>query len=454
MRVLIIGAGDAGRHIAAKLSELGHDVLLVDESEKALESAGAQLDVLTIKGEGANPRVLEKAEVGRADMVIAVTNRDEVNVLACLYAHAAGVRYTVARVSEREYTSPTSRLDLRQLGVDMVICHKEHSARELFNVLRRPGTLEVVDLLEERLLAVGIRVTKASPLAGMHLRDLGEQPLFSTIRLLSVLRDEKVLVPHGDTRLKVGDHVFVAVQPENVDEFVEWSCPDRIVFEKVVISGGGDLGFRVAQLLESRPLQVVLVEENAERADFCSANLDKALVIHADALDGESLTSAGVIQGTAFVAATGDDEDNIISCMLAKKLGASLAIAKVAKPEYVPIINGLDIVDRVVSPQQAMVNSILHYVRGHNVYAATVLHRLPGEILEIVLPTDSEWVGKAVKDISIPKKSLVAAVLRDQIVHIPTGDFELAAGDRLVVFVLPEAVSKLQSKIAAWRGTN
>ncbi|MBN1269114.1 MAG: Trk system potassium transporter TrkA, partial [Kiritimatiellae bacterium] len=392
--------------------------------------------------------VLDKAEIEKADLLLAVTDRDEVNILACIYANAVGVPRKVARVADPEFTRASSRLDLHKLGVDLVMCHKEETAQDMFSTLRHPGSLEVVDLLGERLLAVGIEVEEHSPLITAPLKKLSEHPMFQSMRLLALVRAGQVIVPHGDTRVLPGDNAYVAIQPKDADAFLAWSCPDRVRYDKVVIAGGGDLGLRLAQLLEALPLQVVLLEPNVQRAEECSGALDRATVIQADALIEESLENAGVNQNSAFVSVTGDDEGNIIGCLLAQKRGAVFTMAKVAKTEYVPVIESLTLLDRVVSPQQPMVNAILHFVRGQNVKAATLLYKLPGELLEIALTKKSEWAGKEIKDIRLPRGAVIAGVQRGDAVLVPTGALRLVTGDLLVVFSLPRTVGKLKSVIA------
>ena len=211
-----------------------------------------------------------------------------------------------------------------------------------------------------------------------------------------------------------------------------------------MIAGGGDVGLRLAQLLEDKPLNVILVEANEERAQFCSGILKRALVINSDTLAGETLEEIGVVKDTAFVATTGDDENNIIGCLLAEKLGACFTMAKVKKSEYAPIIDSLNLLDRVISPQQTMINAILHFVRGQNVTSATLLHKLPGELLELVIPSSSMLVGRAIKDARFPKGTIIAAVLRNDEDYIPTGNLVLEQDDHLVVFSIPDSINKLR----------
>ncbi|HMP77615.1 MAG TPA: Trk system potassium transporter TrkA [Kiritimatiellia bacterium] len=444
MRILIIGAGNAGRHLAAKLSEERHDIVIVDRDEAALNEVASQLDIQTVSGEGSSPRVLEKAGLTKADLVVAVTDRDEVNILACAFAHAAGVPHQVARVSNPDFLHAHAKFDLGKMGIDLVISQKEECADEIYTVLRMPGTLEAVDVLEGRVLAVGIKVHMDSPMVLQTLKDFPRPDLLQKIRLIGLMRADELLIPKGETQLMIGDDIYFCGKPADVNEFLEWASPEHERFEKVIIAGGGDLGLQLAQRLEKTDTPVVLIERDTGRAEACSLVLDRALVIKGDALDQETLENAGVVHGSAFVAVTGSDENNIMICLLAEKAGAAFTLAQVTRPEYVPIISSLSLLDRAVSSHMSMINAILHFVRGKNVRAAALLHKLPGELLEVVLAEGHRWADKPVRGLRIPAGVMIATVLRGDEILPPTGEQVLRVGDRLVLFTLPTAVGRVE----------
>jgi trk system potassium uptake protein TrkA len=446
MRVLIVGSGNAGQNLAAKLCEEKHDVVLVDHRQEPLAEVQSRLDIMIVRGEGSSPAVLEKAEIAKTDLLVAVTDRDEVNILACVMAHAAGVAHKVARVSNLDYIRPPEAYDLHKLGIDLVVSQKEECAYELFNVLRMPGTLEAVDLLEGRVLAAGIKVHMDSPLIREPLKAFPRPELLQTIRFIAGKRGEELLIPRGDSQFMVGDEIYFVGPPDDINAFLEWAWPEHASFQKVVIAGGGDVGVRLAQLLETTAMQVVLLEPDEERAEYCSGLLGRTLVIRGDPMNDETQAEAGLGQNSAFVAATPDDESNIIGCLLAAKLGARFTLAQVNKPEYVPIIDSLSLLDHVVSPPTSMINAILHFVRGKHVKAAALFHRLPGELLDVVIPPRGKWAGKAIKDLPLPAGVTIAAGLRRDKVLNATGELVIAAGDRLVLFSPPEVVTKLAAQ--------
>ncbi len=448
MRIVIIGGGQTGAHLAEKFCEDEHDVVVIDSSAAALADLDAHLDLMTVAGDGANPAILEEADVERADMVVAVTDRDDTNILACIFARARGVPRTVARVSSSDY-STSRHVDFRKLGVDLLVNQYDEYARDLYNVLRLPGSIEVADLLDERVMVVGMSIHMDSPLLGSKLKQFAGKEWLQKIRFTAVVRGDEVMTPHGDTTFLVGDDVYFAGEPDAVSDFMQWAWPEQKRFQRAVIAGGGELGLQLARMLEHTRMQIVLIEQDDKRADFCSAQLNRTLVIKGDALDQETLAGIGEAEDMAYVAATGSDEHNIIGCLVAEKFGARFTAAQVGKKEYIGIVNQLRLLDRIVDPHLAMVNSILHFVRGKNVQAAAILARLPGELIELKLSPKHKWVGKPIKDLKIPDGVIIATAMRNGQIKTATGDLALAAGDRVVVYCLPDAVSKMEPLFTA-----
>ena len=443
MRAIIIGAGSAGRNLVARLCQEHFDVVVVDHQPHFLHSLEEKYDILAVAGNGASPRVLEEAGVEKADLLLAVTNTDEVNILACGYARSSGVAHRVARVSNDDYADPRSASKLRDFGVDLLINPKRECALELASLLQWPGASEVVDLLDRRVYAVSVKVSADSPMCRSPLRACPDPDLIQRVRFVAVQRGREFMIPQGDTQLMVGDDVTAVSDPDSIPAFLDLMFPDRPVIRKAVIAGGGGLGLTLARLLEDSPMDVVLLEHNPEIASACSGVLTRTLVLRGDVMNEEVFADAGLGEHTAFLSATGDDENNIISCLLAQKRGVSLTIGKVSKPEYVPVINSLSLMDRAVSPNLSMLNSILHFVRGRNVRAASLLHTLPGELLEVVLPGDNPWVGRAIKTLHLPRGAIIATIERAGTIMVPTGDVRLETGDRLVLYALPGALRQL-----------
>ncbi len=445
MRVVIIGAGVAGQRLASRLCEEKHDVVVIDHRAQPLEDIASELDVQTVLGNGISPRTLEEAGVAQAGLVAAVTARDEVNILAGVFAHAAGASHIAARVSSDELTAKQHVDHLSSLGIDLIVNEHDECAREVLSVIDLGGAKEIVRMAEGRIQTVGADVPPGSPLLAGPLKDFPRLDILSAVRLIAVMRKERLLMPHGDMSFEVKDTIYCVGRPVDVRAFLDVVRPDRIAIHKVVIAGGGGVGWRLARHLERTDKQVIVIEENSERALECSASLKKSVVVSGNALHRTVLDEIGITDHTAIVASTGNDENNMIACLLAKKLGAVFGVALISEPEYVSIINEAGLLDRAVSPYLATMNAILRFVRGTSIRAITLLQNVPGELLEVHVSGGSRWVGKALKDARLPRRAVVAAVVRGEVASIGTGDTVLREGDRLVVFAPLGAASKLES---------
>ncbi len=450
MRILIIGAGAAGQQLAKTLCAERHDVVVIDKDPEALEEIEAQLDILTVCGPGSSPSTLEQAEVAKADLLVAVTSKDEVNILACLLAHAAGVRHKVARISDTAYIRESGQFDLRMLGIDLVVSQKEECAQDLFNVLRLPGTIEVVDVFDGKAVVVGIKIDIDSPLAMARLNTFPKPEMIETIRFIALQRGDKLSIPRGDTQFMIGDDVYMTGDLPSITSFLQWAYPERPRFDRIVVAGGGDLGFHLAQLLETLDAEPVLLEPNTERAEFCADHLSRTLVLKSNPLEPSTMEDVGITSRTAFVATTEDDENNIICCLLADKNGACFTAAQVIKTSYAPIINSLSLMDRAVNPYTSMINAISRFIRGTDVEAATSLYSLPGELIEVRVPASSPWDNRTLQEIGTLRDGIIAAVLREQQIIPATGDLKLMANDRIVLYALPRASAKI---LAGLRGS-
>lgn len=450
MRIVIIGAGKAGLHLAETLCREKHDVVMVDRDLRALQEADGQLDVLTVEGLGSSPAALNQAEVEKADLLVAVTSSDETNILACTYARQVGVPNRVARIGNADYLHPEHGLDLRAAGIDLVVSKTRSISDELYNILRLPGTLEVIPFYGGSLEVIGFQVGMDCPLLRSPLQGLADADMVRQSRFLAVMRGDTLLVPRGDTAFLIGDSVYVASKPDYTRPLLKWACPEQAAgFNRIIIAGAGALGLGLAERLEEEPVPVVAIEINQDRAYSCAGVLTHGRVMHGDALSEEMLREAGLAEGTAYVAAMDTDENNMIGCLLAEKLGSSYTLARILKPQYVSIINSQSLLDRAVSPYVAMGNAVLHFMRGRNVLSARMLHRADGELLELDLGPGSAWDGRAIRDAKVPKDTVIAAVHRDQATHIATGDFVMQGGDHLLLFARSGSVRRLQALVHA-----
>lgn len=445
MRVLIIGAGLTGSTLAARLCQEQHDVVVVDRDASALADLGARHDVMVVEGAAANPKVMDDAGITKTDLIVAVTGNDELNLLACSMAKRAGVERTVAHVKDSCYGALTDWYSPELMGVDRIVSENDEGARELFNILMLPSASEVVQMLDGRVQAVGVRVTAESPLFGAKLESFPVPKFLDVVRMIAIMRGGELLVPRGDTVLFEDDQLYVLGTASKTLDFVNWAYPNQHETIKVIIAGGGGSGLPLAQLLEDSPKTVVLIESDPDRASYCSSELNGTLVLHGDALDANILNEAGITEKTTFVAVTGSDEKNILTSILAKKYGVPYVVAQMNLPERVSIAEEIDALDRVVSAKESTVNAILHLARWRSIEHYAFLQKVPGELLDFDLGEDSKWVGKEIQDVSMPHDAIIAAVVKGETVMVATGRLELNRGDRVIVFAQPKAVGKVEA---------
>ncbi len=417
---------------------------MVDTDPDALNEAESQLDILTVCGAGSCPHVLEEAGLEKCDLCIAVTDRDEVNILTCIYAHTAGVPRCIARVKSPDYMHNNDTYDLAKMGIDLVINQKKECAHEIFQSLNMPGAVESFDLFKGKVTVAGFRVNENTPLINTTPATCDKPELIQNIRMIAIHRDGKLIIPYGNTQFQADDLVYILGPRETVALFSEWVCPQFKPIKKVIIAGGGDLGLMLAKRIE-KSIECVLLEQDEARALYCSSELHKTLILRADALAESTLADTGITNRTAFVALTGNDENNIMNCLMARKQGAGFTSAQITRTDYIPIIKNLNLVDNLVSPYISTTHAILHYLRSQKIKAAALLHTLPGELLDIIIKDKSKLCGKMIKNIKMPRTAIIATVLREQEVVSATGDLKLIPGDRLVIFAHHDAVKKIQS---------
>lgn len=444
MRIVIIGAGNAGRQLAMRLCEERHSVVMMDADAGALAQAEAGLDILTVCGQGSSPASLEEAGVDKSDLLIAVTDNDEVNILACLFANSAGVKGKIARVTNPKYIHGSPRYDLQEMGIDLVINQKQECAREVFNMLQMPGALEAFDLFAGKVMVAGFSINAVSPLLDRTPAECDRLDLIQSVRVIAIRRGNELVVPHGNTVFKQSDLVYLVGQRTDIAAFFDWVCPDIKPFEKVIIAGGGDLGLMLAKFIENE-VECVLLERDEERARLCSAELNKTLILRADSLTESALEESGLHDRTAFVALTGDDESNIMNCLMAQKKGAAFTVTQITRTDFVPVVEQLYLVNRVVSPYISTTNAILHYLRSKKVRAASLLHNLPGELLDVIIAASSWADGRRIHEIKMPSTAIIATVMRNDEVMTATGDLLLEANDRVLIFCHPDAIKKIQA---------
>ena len=447
MRVLIVGAGEVGFHLAQRLSEENQDVVLIEADPDRAAFAQQQLDILTVVGNGASMSVLEEAGVRNARVIMAVTSRDEVNLISCLTAKKLGVDYTVARISNPEYYDRSSVLSREQMGIDLMVNPERECAWETYQLLQSAAATDVAHFAEGRLQLIGLKVLEGAPVAGLTLEELGEQLKDRHYLTAAIVRNGVTEVPGPDSTIEVGDQVYMIAPTDEVQDIPPMAGHPRFALKRVMIAGGSAEGFYLAQVLEQYGIECTILDRDRRRCVEMAEKLPKSLVLHADATDLELLEMEGVSGIDGYVAATGNDETNLLSSLLAKSIGARKVVSLIDKFEYLRLVPRVGI-DASVSPRISTVNAILRYVRRGRVITVASLAGIDAEAIEFQVEDDDFIVGRPLREVGFPEGGVIGAILRGDEIIIPRGNDRIQPGDDVIVFALPEAIGAVEKLFA------
>jgi trk system potassium uptake protein TrkA len=450
VKIIILGAGQVGRTAAYHLSrEEANDVTVIDQNEEILRDLQDRLDIRTVNGNASSPRILEAAGIADTDILVALTNSDEVNMLACQVAWTLyRTPKKIARVRAADYTEREQLFGENGVAVDVWISPEQLVTEYVARLIRYPGALQVLDFADGRVRLVGIRALQGGPLVGQELSALRKHIPTADARVAAIYRAGKSIKPEGTTIIEDGDEVFFLAARENIRVVMKEMRREEAPARRVVIAGGGNIGLRLANELEGQN-QVKLIERDGKRARRVSEQLKSTTVLHGDAADEELLLEENIDSADIFAALTNSEEANILSAMLAKRLGAHKVMALINKPSYAELIESGSI-DVAISPQTVTIGSLLAHVRRGDVVRVHSLRRGAAEALEVVVHGDadsSKVIGRRIEDISLPEGTTLGAVVRGEDVIIAHHDTTVQADDHLILFLTDrrhiEAVEKL-----------
>lgn len=440
MYAVVIGAGEVGQYIAEILGREGHDVAVIDRDAERLQKIADEADALTIVGNGAARRVLLEANVAAAEMLMAVTDSDEVNMIACMVAKRAGVPLTVARIRNEDYIEPGKGVSSDFTGIDGVIQPEAAVAEQVGRLADYPGALEVESFANGQVSMVEVRVGRHSTVVGKKIAEMG---LPRGVLITGLLNRGAVTMPRGATELSQGDTVFVVGIPEPVKQAAALLSGHEREHRTAMVLGCGDIGLQIALELEARGLRPKVLEKDYERAMKAASLLSHCLVLHDEGLSESFLLAEGVDEVGLFVAATGDDRLNMLAALQAKRLGAQRTIAVVETSDFTRVLQSMG-VDVAVSPRQLTASAVLRYVRKGEVVSASLLDKSAGEVLELRVGPNSPVSRYPLREGRFPHGAVLAVLVRGDEVIMARGDSEPRPGDLAIVFSSQEAVTEVE----------
>ncbi|MGB6036500.1 MAG: Trk system potassium transporter TrkA [Cryomorphaceae bacterium] len=442
MKVIIAGAGEVGFHLAKLLTMEGHALTVIDKDPDSLQHISQHLDLEVLEGSSTSINMLTSAKVQKADLVIGVTNSEDVNITTCIMAKHLGAKRTVARISNVEFLTSKEKLDMAEIGIDELISPASLAAREIKRLCKESALTDFIDFDKGKLSLMGLKVEHDSLVAGKTIEELAPLNPDKNFITVAILRNNETIVPKRDTRFLINDHAYFCANPEGLDRVLEIFKKDRLEIKHIMILGGSAVGYHAAKAL-SKQYRVKLVEPVKERCIKLAEQLPDTLIINADGRNVDILEEENLSEMDAFIAVTGNSETNIITSLVAKNHGVDKTIALVENIDYIHLSQSIG-VDTLINKKLIAANFIFRYIRQGEVLSLTSLHGADVEVLEFEVPPNAKIIGKTIGDLKFPKNAVVGGVVRDGHGRIPDSNFEFAEKDHIVVLSKMQCIHKVE----------
>jgi len=446
MKIIIAGAGEVGFHLAKLLSFESQDITLIDTNKDRLNHAENQLDIKVIKGNTCSLGVIKEANIFESDLFIAVTAEETTNITVCAIAKQLGCKRTIARISSIEYINKNSEVSFEKLGIDELISPQALAANEIQQLLDQSAFSNSYEFEDGELTLIGTKLNGTVPFVGKSVKEAAS--IFSDVHFMPIAIQRKgtqfTIIPRGDTEFKEGDQVYFITLKEGVSEIYKLTGKSKESIKNVMILGGGRLGFNVAKNLCDKKFNVTIVEQNKIRALDIADKIPNAMVIHGDGRSAELLEEENIDSIDAFISVTHNSETNIMACLMAKSKKVKKTIALVENMDYFQLSHSIGI-DTLINKKLLTANSIFRHVRRGDVLAMTTLNNFNAEILEFKVKAESKINGMKIKDIDLPRSSIIGGVIKEGKGIISLGDYKILTNDLVVVCCLHRAIHKVES---------
>lgn len=441
MNIIIAGDGEVGMHVAQLLADEHHNITFIDNNLKVLEEVSSHYDVMTVQGSSISVDTLAEAQCKQADLLIAVLHDEAINLLTAILGKRLGAKRTIARVSNREFSSEHNAAILLEKGVDIIINPEQEAAQEIIQLLKQTAATEVINFSDNKLQLFLIDLDKSAPVCNKTLSEIAVEFPNLNFRAVAIHRKGKTIIPDGNTLFLKGDLAYVIAKSENAKLLFELGGKKNYKIEDIMIIGGGRIGRRLAAQLENK-LNVKLFERDANRAQLLTNELSKALIITEDARDTATLEDEDIRGMDAFIAVTNHSETNILTCLHAKRMGVKRTIALVENIEYIDIAQNVGITT-IINKKLTTAGAINRHTLSAKVNTVKCLSGINAHALELQALPKSAVTKKPLKKLHLPDGSIIGGIIRDNEAYIATGETHLQADDKAVVFALPSAIHKI-----------
>ncbi len=445
MKIIIVGAGEVGFNIASRLAVENKDVVVIDKDPVAIRRVSDNIDVQVVKGSGSSPSALKEAGIKEAEILLAVTNSDETNLVACLVSNIISpTTKKLARIRNSDYDEYHNNFSENAPHIDTVINPEIEVVKTIDRLMSVPGAVDVGELADGRVKLVGIRLDKDARLAGSRLSDLPGKIGGARLLIAAIIRnDEDLIIPRGNDRLQPGDIVYFISEEDKLLETLKDFDKLAQPLKRVMIIGAGSIGTRLATLLEKKSIYTKIVEKNQLRCTELADQMNKVVVLHGDGSDQSLLIEENIQDMDFVVTLTEDEETNILVSLLSKRLGARSTITKVSRFSYMPLMSTIGI-EQVVSSRLSAVNTILQHIRKGKVLSVISIMGEQAEVMEAQALETSDIVGKPLKDFPFPKGALLVGIIRKESIIIPSGSSVVEPDDRIIIFAKRDAVPSIE----------
>jgi trk system potassium uptake protein TrkA len=440
---MIVGAGQVGRYLCEKFSAEGQEVVLIDKNEQKLQRLERELNILTVLGSGASARVLAEAGISKADLFIAVTDSDEVNLVACFVSRHYSVKTRIARVRSEELLMPDSLLNDEFMGIDLIISPDWAMADEIMKLIQVSEAFDTAEFSDGQVLLLGYIVHQDHPFIGKSLFEIGGMSPDTQYVMAAIIRHGETIIPRGEDVMQAEDKIYLMILRQDMAGVESLFSFSSRLPSRIFIIGGGDIGYMVARQLEETPMEIKVVEIDQKRCEFLSENLVHSIVLNMDGLDSQALIEEGIDMADLVIAVTRSATTNILGSLLAKHHGTKRCIVKITRHDFIPMLDKLGI-DVALSPRQVAADMIIRYVRRANIVSVATILDTDAEVIEVTVPDSRRFDNVALKDLGVPKGALVGAVVREGSAFIPSGDSTIKPGDNLVIFFTRDAARRVE----------